>query len=112
MDVEQHQVGGESVDLGEGGRAGRGGPDDPEALGALHEAGVDGGDHEVVVDDEHGELSGVIGIRSSVDSGGQTRGEDGAAVIVHRHRPAPALADDLHQGESDAATAGARWAWC
>src|SRR5437868_10616988 len=52
-------------------------------------------------------VSSVVssGIRV-LDRDGQPRGEDRALVIVHRHRAAPSLADDLDQRESDAAPAG------
>src|SRR3954466_2468098 len=48
---------------------------------------------------------GSSGIRV-LDRDGQPRGEDRAAVIVHRHRSAPPLADDLDEREADAASAG------
>ena len=65
------------------------------------------GHHEVVVDDEHGQVAGHA--RSSVT--GQPGGEDGAAVVVHRDLAAPTLADHLHQREPDTRGRWRRWAW-
>ena len=75
----------------------------------LDEAGVDRGDHEVVVDHQHGERRVVPLMPSHVP--GSRAVKTAPAVIVAPTPSRRALADDLDEREADATAARRRRAW-